>query len=104
MEIEKKHILRSYKSEQEAIKAVENIKAEESNPIKSTVAGYNVEKPEAEKFPVNPFQPGKIDLQLRKENVGIDFEDQSEHPDDLATDRADLDRPLTERAWHNRIR
>jgi hypothetical protein len=104
MEIEKKHILKSYKNEQEAIEAVEKIKAEKENPINSSISGYNFEKPKDEKFPTNPFQPGKIDLELREEDNGIEFGGENENPDVLANDSNDIDRPLAERAMHTRIR
>lgn len=106
MEIEKKHILKSYRNEQEAIEAVERIKAERENPINSSISGYNFERPKEEKFPTNPFQPGKIDLELREEDNGSvnNPKADDENPEILSNEMDDLDRPLPERALHYRIR
>lgn len=105
MEIEKKHILKSYRNEQEAIEAVEKIKAEKENPINSSISGYNYERPKEEKYPTNPFQPGKIDLELREENHVSDMNPEAdENPDILSNEIDELERPLPERALHNRIR
>ncbi|MEH7884977.1 hypothetical protein V7654_11730 [Bacillus sp. JJ1609] len=104
MEIEKKHILKSFKNEQEAIEEVQRIKAEKEYTLTSSISGYNVEKPQNNKTVTNDFGPDSLD---RQEPVMEDYTDDSvetENPDELANNSIDLERPLPERIINNRIR
>lgn len=103
MEIEKKHILKSYKNEQEAIDAVESIKDEKEKPLNSSISGYNFEKPaKTDKYSTNAFSPGELDIgePAFKDNE----DDPTENPDKHENKSIDLERPLPERVIHNRIR
>jgi hypothetical protein len=102
MEIEKKHILKSYKNEQAAIDSIKCIKQEKENPVNSSISGYNVEKKRAQQYPVNAFSPGELDM---GEPAFKDYQDDpSENPAVETTKQIDIDRPLPERAMNNRIR
>jgi hypothetical protein len=102
MEIEKKHILKSYKNEQEAIDSIEKIKDEKDHPVNSSISGYNVEKKPTKEFPTNAFSPGKLDM---GEPAFEDYKDDPKENPALETDKNKyIERPLPERAMHNRIR
>ncbi|MCM3664723.1 hypothetical protein M3204_09930 [Mesobacillus subterraneus] len=103
MEIEKKHILKTYKNEQEAIDAVERIKDEKEKPLNSSISGYNVEKAaKTDKYPTNAFSPGELDI---GEPALKDYEDNhADNPEILDNKSIDLERPLPERVINNRIR
>ncbi|MBT2692020.1 hypothetical protein [Bacillus sp. ISL-55] len=102
MGIEKKHILKSYKNEKEAIDSIEKIKDEKDNPVNSSISGYNVEKKSTKEYPTNAFSPGELDM---GEPAFKDYEDDpSENPGVEANKNKDIDRPLPERAMNNRIR
>lgn len=104
MEIEKKHILKSYKNEQEAIDSIEKIKDEKENdhPVNSSISGYNVEKKSTKAYPTNAFSPGELDV---GEPAFKDYEDDpSENPGVETNKNRDIERPLPERAMNNRIR
>ena len=102
MDNEKKHILNSYKTEQEAIDSIEQIKDEKENPVNSSISGYNVEKKTTEEYPTNAFSPGELDM---GEPAFKDYEDDpTENPAVETTKNKDIERPLPERAMNNRIR
>lgn len=104
MEIEKKHILKSYKNEQEAIEAVEKIKAEKETKLNSSISGYNVEKTQEKEYPTNAFSPGKLDM---GEPAFEDYKDdpaEPDNPNELANKINTLERPLPEREINNRVR
>lgn len=102
MEIEKKHIHKSYKNEQDPIDSVEKIKDEKENHMNSTVSGYNVEKSTEKEYPTNAFSPGELDM---GEPAFKDFEDDpSENPGLETEKKRDIERPLPERAINNRMR
>jgi len=104
MEMEKKHILKSFKNEQEAIEEVQRIKAEKENTLTSSITGYNVEKPQNNDLTTNEFVPDSVD---RQETILENYTDDSvetENPDELANNSIDLERPLPERIINNRIR
>jgi hypothetical protein len=103
MEIEKKHFLKSYKNEKDAIDAVQQIKSEMENPVQESSSGYNFEIASEEPFSINEATPGgETDF---AESAKDEYEDEPvENPDALANEPIDLERPLPERAMHNRIR
>ena len=102
MEIEKKHILKSYKNEKEAIDSIEKIKDENDHPVNRAISGYNVEKKSTKEYPTNAFSPGELDM---GEPAFEDYKDNPTENPALETDkRKDIDRPLPERAMHNRVR
>lgn len=102
MEIEKKHILKSYITEKNAIEAVQQIKDEMENPIQESSSGYNFEIESKSAFPSDALVGGDND-------IDVDSSDDTdaepiENPDALANNPIDLERPLPERVIHNRIR
>jgi hypothetical protein len=103
LDIDKKHILKSYKNEQEAIDAVERIKDEKEKTLNSSISGYNFEKPaKTDKYPTNAFSPGLLDM---GEPAFKDYEDDpTENPDKHENKSIDLERPLPERVINNRLR
>ncbi|RSD25584.1 hypothetical protein [Mesobacillus subterraneus] len=103
MEIEKKHILKSYKNEKEAIDSIEKIKNEKDSPVNSSISGYNVERPsQKEKYPTNAFSPGELDM---GEPAFRDYaDDPSDNPEADTPRLKDYERPLPERPMHNRVR
>ncbi|WP_079508976.1 hypothetical protein [Mesobacillus jeotgali] len=102
MEIEKKHILKSYKNEQAAIDSIKSIKQEKENPVNSSISGYNVEKRNTQEYPLNAFSPGELDM---GESAFKDYEDDpSENPAVETNKQRDIGRPLPERAMNNRVR
>lgn len=104
MEIEKKHILKSFKNEREAIEEVERIKAEKENTLTSSISGYNVEKPQKNVFTTNVFKPDSLE---NLEPVNEEYTEdpvETENPDELANTSNDLERPLPERIINNRIK
>lgn len=103
MDIEKKHILKSYKNEQDAIDAIEKIKAETENQKVSSVSGYNVEKPgSTEKFPINAFSPGELDM---GESAFKDYADDPSMAHDLDDNKKkDLNRTEDDRGMDNRMK
>ncbi|MEH7444953.1 hypothetical protein V7201_21855 [Bacillus sp. JJ1122] len=113
MEVEKKHILKSFKNEQEAIEEVQRIKAEKEFTRTSSISGYNVEKPQNNDPVTKKFSPDSLDRQepvmedYSDDSVDEDYTDESvetENPDELANNSVDLERPLPERIINNRIR
>lgn len=102
MDIEKKHDLKSYKNEKEAIDSIEKIKDEKENPVSSSISGYNVEKNSTKEYPTNAFSPGDLDL---GESAFKDYEDDpTENPAVETNKNKDIERPLPERAMNNRVR
>ncbi|WLR57178.1 hypothetical protein LC048_10125 [Mesobacillus subterraneus] len=102
MEIEKKHVLKSYKNEQEAIDSIEKIKDEKDSPVNSSASGYNVDQKSTKEYPTNSFSPGELDM---GEPAFEDYKDDpTENPVVETHKNKDLDRPLPERAMNNRIR
>ncbi|MBT2679449.1 hypothetical protein J7E38_10585 [Bacillus sp. ISL-35] len=102
MEIEKKHILKSYKNEKEEIESIEGIKGKKQNQVNSSISGYNVEKKRTKEYPVNAFSPGELDM---GESAFKDYEDDPSENPAIETDKQiDIDRPLPEREMNNRIR
>jgi hypothetical protein len=102
MEINKKHILKSYKNEQEEIDSIEKIKDEKDHPVNSSISGYNVEKNSIKEYPANAFSPGELDM---GEPAFKDYEDDpKENPVAKTYKNKDIDRPLPERAMNNRVR
>lgn len=113
MELEKKHILKSFKNEQEAIEEVQRIKAEKEITRTSSLSGYNVEKPQNNEPATNDFSHDSLDRQepVIEEHTGdsVDEHDpdeliETENPDELANNSIDAERPLPERIINNRIR
>lgn len=102
MEIEKKHILKSYKNEKEMIDSIEGIKEKNQNLVNSSISGYNFDKKKTKEYPVNAFSPGELDV---GESAFKDYEDDPSENPGIETDKQlDIDRPLPEREMHNRIR
>ena len=102
MEIGKKHILKSYKNEQEAIDTIGKIKDEKDHPVNSSISGYNVEKKHNKEYPTNAFSPGKLDM---GEPAFEDYKDDPKENPAIETNKnKDIERPLPERAMNNRIR
>lgn len=102
MEIEKKHILKSSKNEQEAIDSIEMIKDEKEHPVNSSISGYNVDKKSTKEYPTNVFSPGELDM---GEPAFKDYEDDpSENPEVVTSEKEEIERPLPERAMNNRVR
>ena len=102
MEIEKKHVLKSYKNEKEEIDSIGKIKDEKDHPVNSSISGYNVEKKSTIEYPTNAFSPGELDM---GEPAFEDYKDDPTENPELETDKnKDIDRPLPERAMHNRVR
>lgn len=125
MDTEKKHILNSYKNEQEEIEEIERIKKDEEKevdhspsnndaemngkndndssqkPANSSISGYNVKKKTENDLATNPFSPGKLDI---GELAFKDHDDISDNPDALDNKSNDLDRPIPEREINNRVR
>ncbi len=103
MDFEKKHILKSYKNEQDALDAIEKVKSDTENQKVSSVSGYNVEKPgSTEKFPINAFSPGELDM---GEPAFKDYaDDPSDAPDLDNNKKKDLDRTQDDRGVNSRMR
>ena len=102
MDIEKKHVLKTYKNEKEAIDSIEKIKEEKNNPVHSSDSGYNVEKKSNKEYPTNAFSPGELDM---GEPAFEDYKDDPTENPALEKDKnKDIERPLPERAMNNRVR
>ncbi|WP_210366041.1 hypothetical protein [Bacillus sp. REN3] len=99
MDISKKHILGSYKNEQEAIEEIESIKEEMASSPVSSVSGYNFEVVKKEvKYPINSFSAGKMDLGEPA------FKDYADDPSENQPAAKSVERPLPEREINNRVR
>jgi hypothetical protein len=105
MEIEKKHIFKSYKNEHEVIDSIEKIKKEKESPINSSISGYNVEKPSSnQEYPTtNAFRHGDLDAG-EPANKNFASAPTTDTPPVETNLNKEIERPLPEREMINRVR
>lgn len=99
MEIEKKHILLSYKNEQRAIEAVKIINGQNENPVTPSHSDPNEERTAEKEFPSNGYN-----IDIREPSPSDDTAEPVEEPAPFKNNSNDLDRPLPERVINNRIK